>query len=86
MHADLMMLYVLYLWIMISTKNYKSWSQLLSISLPSSFMGHPGLAKYCTVWVTFSRYFLLDSFSLASAIWIVSSAYVRYHACMADSW
>ena len=45
----------------------------LSISLPSSFRGHPGLAKYCTVWATFSRYFLLDAFSMACAIWLVSA-------------
>ena len=72
MHADLMLLYLLYLWIMISTKK-KSWAELLSISLPSSFRGHPGIAKYCTVWVIFSRYFLIDAFSLACAIWKVSA-------------
>ena len=72
MHVDLMLLYLLYLWIMISTKK-KSWEKLLSISLPSSFRGHPGLAKYHTAWATFSRYFLLDAFSLACAIWIVDS-------------
>ena len=45
MHADLMLLYLIYLWIMISTKK-KSWANSLSISLPSSFRSHPGLAKY----------------------------------------
>ena len=30
----------------------KSLTQLLSISLPSSFRGHPGLAKYSKVWVS----------------------------------
>ena len=38
-----------------------------------SFRGHPGLAKYHTVWVTFRRYFLLDAFSLTCAVWIVST-------------
>ena len=57
MHTDLMLLYLLYLQVMISMKK-KSWTKVLSISLPSSFWGHPGLAKHCTVWVTFSRYFL----------------------------
>ena len=51
MHADLVLLYLLYLWIMLSTNN-KSWTKLLSISLPSSLRGHPGLAKYHTVWTT----------------------------------
>ena len=76
MHADLMLLYgSVYLWIMISTK--KRWAKLLSISLPSPFKGHPGLAKYRKVWVTFNKYFLSDAFSLACAIRIVSiSAYV----------
>ena len=73
MHADLMLLYLFYLWIMISTMK-KSWAKLLSVSLPSSFRDHPGLAKYHAVWATFSR-FLLDTFSLACAIWI-ASAYV----------
>ena len=72
MHVDLMLLYLLYLWIMISKKK-KSWAKLLLLSLLSSFRGHPGLAKYCTVWATFSRYFLLDAFSLACAIWLVSA-------------
>ena len=63
---------------MISTKNY--WAKLLSISLPSSCRGHPSLAKYCTVWATFSRHFLLDAFSLACAIWIVQLVtYVTRH-------
>ena len=70
MHIDLMLLYLLYLWIILSTKK-KSWVKLLSISLPFSFRCHPGLAKYRTVWATFSKYFLLDAFSLACAIWIV---------------
>ena len=52
--------------------------KLLFISLPSPFRGHPGLAKYPTVWVTFSRYFLLDAFSLACAIQIIS-AYGSVH-------
>ena len=71
MHADLMLLYLLYLWIMISTK--KNWVKLLSISLPSSIRGHSDLAKDCTVWATFSRYILLDAFSLPCAIWIVAN-------------
>ena len=74
------------------TQRSKSWEKLLSISIPYSFRGHPGLAKYRTVWTTFSRYFLWclsmmpmmpycsssDAFSLTCTIWIVS-AYVRYH-------
>ena len=44
--------------------------------------GHPGLAKYHTVWATFSRYFLLDSFSMACTIQIVSA----YVSVMATSW
>ena len=56
----------------------KNWAKLLSISLPSSRRGHPGLAKYHTIWATFSRYFLLDSFSLAYVIWIVN-AYIRHY-------
>ena len=56
----------------------KGRAKFLSISLPSSRRGHPGLAKYRTAWATFSRYFLLDVFSLACAIWI-ASAYVRHH-------
>ena len=58
----------------------KDWTKLLSISLQSSYRGHPGLAKYCTVWETFSRQFLLDAFSLACVIWIVQFVtYVRCH-------
>ena len=53
-------------------KKKKDWAKLLSISL-SSFRGHPGVVKYHTVWATFSRYFLLDAFSLACAIRIVSA-------------
>ena len=60
-----------------SPRSNESWAKLLSISLSSSFRGHPGLAKYCTVWATFSRYFLLDAFSLACAIWTVN-AYVKH--------
>ena len=78
MHADLMLLYLIYLWIMISTKT-KSWAKLLSFSLPSSFRGHPGLAKYHTVWATFSRYFLLDAFLLACAIQIVIKCLHQRH-------
>ena len=77
MHADLMLLHLLFVQIMISTKK-KSWAKSLSILLPFSFRGHPGLAKYHTVWATFSKYFLLDPFSLACAIQIVS-AYVHQH-------
>ena len=45
-HADLMLLYLLYLWIMISTKK-KSWASSIAVNLlPSSFRDHPGLAKY----------------------------------------
>ena len=58
----------------------KNWAKLLSMSLPSSFRGHPGLAKYHTVWATFSWYFLLDPFSLACAIRRLS-AYIRCHGC-----
>ena len=43
------------------------------------FWGHPVLTKYCTVWATFSRYFLLNTFSMASAIWIVN-AYIRHYS------
>ena len=50
--------------------------------LTSSFRGHPGLAKYRTVWTTFSKYFLLDAFSLACAIQIVSA----YVSVTAASW
>ena len=57
----------LYLWIIISTKK-KELTKLLSISLPSSFSGYLGVTKYHTVWATFSRYFLLDAFSLGCAI------------------
>ena len=56
-----------YLWIMISMRK-TSWAILLSFSLQSSVRGHPGLAKYRTVWATFTRYFLLDAFPLACAI------------------
>ena len=52
---------------------------MLSISLSPSCRGHPGLAKYRTVWATFSRCFLLVAFSLACAIQIVG-AYVRHHS------
>ena len=31
--------------------------QMLSISLLSSCRGHPGLAKYCTVWATLAEIF-----------------------------
>ena len=48
MHADLMLLYLLYLWVIISMKK-KSWAKMLSFSLLSPFRGHPGLAKYRTV-------------------------------------
>ena len=78
MHADLMLLYLLFLWIMISMKK-KSWVKYLSISLPSSCRGHPGLDKYRTVWIIFSRYFLLDAFSLACVV----STYI---SVMAASW
>ena len=57
MHANLMLLYLLYLNL---DHNFheqvaKNWAKLLIISLPSSYRGHPGLAKYHTVWATFSR-------------------------------
>ena len=81
MHADLMLLYLLYLWIMISRKK-KCWAKLLSISLPSPFRGNPGLAKYHTVWATFNIYFLLDAFTLTCAIRIVSA----YVSITATSW
>ena len=70
MHADLMLLYLLCL---LDSDFYKevNLAKFLSILLPSSHRGHPGLAKYRTVWATFSTYFLLDAFSLACAIWIV---------------
>ena len=57
----------------------KTWAKVLSISLPSSFSGHPGLVKYHTVQATFSRYFLLDQFSLACAIRRVAKCFVRHH-------
>ena len=57
----------------------KSWTKLLSISLPPTFRSHPGVAKSHTIWDTFSRYFLLDTFSLACGIQIVSG-YVRHHS------
>ena len=51
----------------------------MSISLPSSFrVILVYIAKFCKVWVTFSRYFLLDAVALACAIQIVG-AYVRRH-------
>ena len=65
MHIDLMLLYLYYLWIIISMKK-KNWENLLSISLLSSIRGHPGQAKYRIVWAT------LDAFSLAYAIRIVA--------------
>ena len=73
MHADLMLLYLLYLWIMISSKK-KSWGKLLSIFCYLLLGGHSGIAtcKYLTVWSTFNRYFLLDAFLLDCAFWIVS--------------
>ena len=43
------------------------------------FWDHYGLAKYCTVWGTFSRHFLLNAFSLACAIWIVN-VYIKRHS------
>ena len=48
MHGDLMLLYLLSLWIMTNFHEEvaKSWAKFLSITLPSSFRGHPGLAKY----------------------------------------
>ena len=79
MYADLMLLYLLYLWI---SMKKKSWAKLLSISLLSSFRGHPGQAKYNTVRATFSRYFPLDAFSLACIIWIISI----YVSVTATSW
>ena len=42
MYADLMLLYLFYLWIMISMKKLE---KLLSISLPSSHRGCPSVDK-----------------------------------------
>ena len=51
--------------------------KVLSVQLPS-FRGHPGLAKYHTFWETFSRYFLLDTFSLVGLYnWDSKSLYHR---------
>ena len=82
MHADLMLLCLLYLRIMVSTKTKSKswWAKSLSISLLSSRRDHLGLAKYHIVWVTISRYFLLDALTLACAIWIVI-AYIIHHGC-----
>ena len=80
-----MLIDLLYLWIMISIQMKSlSWVKLLSISLPSPFRGHPDLAKYHTVWTTFSKYFLLDVFSLACAIRIVST-YIRRNGCFLEN-
>ena len=82
-HAYLMLLCLLYLWNMISTKK-KNWKKLLSISLPSCFRGHPGLAKYHIFWTT-----LVDTFYQMPSHWPVqfgqqlASAYV---SVMAISW
>ena len=43
--------------------------------------GHPGIAKYCTVWATFGRYYLLDAFSLTCTIQMVS-VYIRHHSSL----
>ena len=69
MHVDLMLLLVSALSLDHERfpRRSKSWAKLLSISLSSSFRGHPGLANVVD-WATFSRYFLLDTFSLACAI------------------
>ena len=59
--------------------NFHEEEKLLLISLPSSFRGHPGIAKYQTVGATFSRYFLLDTFSLACAIQIIAKCLRQRH-------
>ena len=64
------------------TTKKKNQEKFLLISLPSYFRGHSGLAKYRTVWATFSRYFQLHSFSLACAIRIVNA----YVSITAASW
>ena len=48
MHGDLMLLYLATLALDYDRfpRKSKSWAKLLSISLPSSFRDHPGLAKY----------------------------------------
>ena len=43
-----------------------------------SCRGHPALAKYHTVWRTFSRYYLLNAFSLTCTIQIVSAFAKNY--------
>ena len=75
MHTDLMLLYLLYLWIMIITKK-KSWAKLLPVNLlPSTgcTLRARQVTQYRTVWATFSRYFLLIALSLACAIRIVAT-------------
>ena len=79
MHAFLMLLYLLYLWIM-HFQEEKNWVKLLPVSLLSTIRGDPGLAKYHTVWATLSRHFLLDAFSLACAIWIVVKCIHQRHS------
>ena len=61
MHADLMLLYIC------SILDYdfheeiaKSWAQLLSILLPFSFRGHPGLAKHHIVWASANHQYILS--------------------------
>ena len=54
--------------------------KLLSVSLPSCHSGHPDLAKYHTVWATFSRY-IFSIKCLLSGLYNSASTYVRHHGC-----
>ena len=58
MHADRMLLYLLQLWTMHDRfpQRSKSWAKLLSISLPSSFRDHLGLAKYRSLQTSVTFY------------------------------
>ena len=93
MHAELMLLYLLYLWIMTDFHEEvaKSLAKYLSISLPSSFMNHLGLGKYCSLGnlqYRIASYFLLDAFSLACAIQIEIPRLrhaLRYHGHFLDN-
>ena len=57
----------------------KSWAKLMSISLPSSHSSHPDLAKYHTVWATFSRYIFSIRY-LLSGLCNWASTFVRHHS------
>ena len=73
MRIDLMLLYLLYVSLDHDYHEEEKLGKIAVNLITIFFRGHPGLAEYRTVWATFSRYFLLDAFSLVCAIQIVSA-------------